>query len=93
MPRRFRIALGTGLATLGLVGTLLVGPVAPVIGQSADSTVEIHQAMDAMMDAMHGPGTADRMHQIPGAEEMMDQCVAMMTRMGRGMMGGGMMGP
>jgi hypothetical protein len=35
-----------------------------------------------MMDAVLGDGTAARMHKVEGAEEMMDQCAAMMAMMG-----------
>jgi len=36
-----------------------------------------------MMDAMHGEGTSQRMHDAMGedAERLMDQCVAMMNMM------------
>lgn len=35
------------------------------------------------MDAMHGEGTSERMHEAmgPDAEALMDQCVAMMNMM------------
>jgi hypothetical protein len=54
--------------------------------------------MDEMMDAMMGPGFSERMDAATAeSEHMMDQCAAMMNRMGmgpdmRGMMGGGMRG-
>jgi hypothetical protein len=40
-----------------------------------------HEQMHQMMDAMHGEGASERMHEAMGedAERMMDQCVAMMT--------------
>lgn len=91
MSRRSRIGLGALLVTAGLTGILVLGPVFPVAAQPADTPAEAHETMDAMMDAMHGPGTADRMHQIPGVEEMMDQGASMMAPMS-GMMDGGMMG-
>jgi len=40
---------------------------------------------------MHGPGSTERMHQVPGAEEMMDQCAHDGDMGGSSMMGGGMM--
>ncbi len=92
MSHSARIALGALLTAVGLAGTLALGPAIPVTAQSASSPAEIHETMDTMMDAMHGPGTADRMHQVPGAEEMMDQCAAMMAAMGSGMMNGMMDG-
>lgn len=95
MSRRTRIALGALITTVGLAGTLALGPAFPVTAQPADPPTGVHETMDAMMDAMHGPGTADRIHQAPGGEEMMEQCAAMMAAMGSGtmdgMMGGGMM--
>ena len=55
-----------------------------------------HEQMHQMMDAMHGAGTSDRMHEAMGedAEMVMDQCVGMMNMMGpmMGMMQGGMPG-
>ena len=60
-----------------------------------------HDQMHAMVDAMHGAGTSDRMHQAmgPAGEQLMEQCAAMMSMstmsggmMDGGMMGGGMMG-
>jgi uncharacterized membrane protein len=59
-----------------------------------------HEDMHRMMDAVHGEGASQRMHESmgPNAEEMMDQCAAMMTMMpetqnmmpgsGPGMLGG-----
>jgi hypothetical protein len=35
-----------------------------------------------MTDAMHGPGTSQRMHAMEGAEEMMDRCSKAMDPMG-----------
>ena len=91
MSRRAQIVLGAALTIVGLAGTLALGPATPVNAQTEGSPAEIHETMDAMMDAMHGSGTTERMHQVPGAEEMMDQCATMMAAMGGGMMGGGMM--
>lgn len=91
MSRRTRIALGGLVTAAGLVGTLALGPAAPVTAQPPDQVSETHETMNAMMDAMHGPGTAERMHQVPGLEEMMDQCAATASSMGSGMMDG-MMG-
>ena len=95
MSRKARISVGAFLAAVGLAGTLALGPAAPVTAQPADQASEAHETMHAMMDATHGPGTAERMHQVPGAEKMMEQCATMMGAMGsgmmNGMMGGGMM--
>lgn len=88
MSCRARITVGALLTALGLAGTLALGPPVPVTAQPADQASEAHETMDAMMDAMHGPGTAERMHQLPGAEEMMEQCATMLEAMGGGMMDG-----
>lgn len=88
VSRRTRIMLGALLAVVALTGMLFFGPTTPVTAQPADQAPATHEAMDAMMDAMHGPGTAEQMHQIPGAEQMMEQCASMMAAMGGAMMGG-----
>lgn len=50
-----------------------------------------HEDMHRMMDAMHGEGTSERMHNAMGAdaERLMAQCASMMTMMQQmqGMMG------
>lgn len=64
-------------------------PMMPADQQSEGAMT--HEQMHQMMDAMHGEGASERMHQAMGddAERMMEQCVAMMNMMsGRpGMMG------
>ncbi len=90
---------GTFLVAVGGLGLLSVIPVAAQArgGQAGASDGDSHSVMHEMMDAMHGEGTADRMHEIEGVDEMMDQCAGMMDAMGRmsNMMGdmsnGGMM--
>lgn len=52
------------------------------VAQQPDPDVRSHQTMHEMMDLMHGEGAAARMHEIEGAEEMMDQCASMMAMMG-----------
>ncbi|MGH8925587.1 MAG: hypothetical protein ACRDWA_13270 [Acidimicrobiia bacterium] len=85
MSRRLRMGIGATLAAVGLVGAVVLGPAASVAAQpGSDATLE---TMNQMKDLMHGPGTADRMRAIPGAEEMMTQCGAMMAA------SGGMMAP
>ena len=53
-----------------------------------------HEQMHAMMDAMHGTGAGQRMHEAmgPDAENAIDRCAATMGTMPNlgGMMGGGM---
>lgn len=90
----WRLALGGGLmaaAVLALSAGTLFAQMEP-----ASPAPPTHQQMHAMMDAMQGEGFSERMHQaMPGSEEMMNQCAAMMGMMQRmdGMMGqGGMPG-
>jgi len=78
--------------TAGLVsaqGPMPLMPMLPAEQQSEAATT--HEQMHQMMDAMHGEGASERMHQAMGedGERMMDQCVAMMNMMSpmRGMMG------
>lgn len=68
------------------------GPMPPPMpaerqSEAATTPEQMHQ----MMDAMHGEGTRQRMHEAMGddAERMMAQCSVMMSMMGgmRGMMG------
>ena len=49
----------------------------------APATQVTHEQMHQMMDAVHGEGTSQRMHEAMGedAERLMDQCVAMMGMM------------
>ncbi len=55
---------------------------------------DLHEAMHAMMDAVHGAGTTERMHEAmgPEGEQLMAQCAAMMGMMGDGGDMGDMMG-
>lgn len=52
-----------------------------------------HEQMHQMMDAMHGAGASQRMHETmgPDGEQLMEQCVAMMGMMGMMHDMGGMM--
>lgn len=77
---------GAALVGIGLTGMAATWS-APALARSTGT--ERHDAMHQMMDAMHGEGTADELHEIEGVDEMMDQCASMMSMMGGGMMGGG----
>ncbi len=86
---------GAVLIAAGLSGLSWTWQASPVSAQRPERGS--HETMHEMIDAMHGPGTADRMHAVEGAEEMMDTCAAMMDMMGGmsgmgSMMGGGMSG-
>lgn len=85
MQKRPRIVIGAILIVAGLIGAFALGPAFPASAQP--SSVATHETMHQMMDVMHGFGTVDRMHAIPGAEEMMTQCAALMAA------SGGMMSP
>ena len=94
--------LVVGLAFLVLGSGLLSGrDSAPAMAfTTASQEQPSHEDMHRMMDAVHGEGASQRMHKAmgPDAEEMMDQCTAMMAMMqemqnmmpgsGPGMMGG-----
>ena len=82
-----------GLAlVVGLLVTLIVLMVSrpifaetpvPTPSGSTAQAIPTHEQMHQMMDAMHGEGTNQRMHEAmgPDAEKMMDQCAAMMNMM------------
>ena len=67
--------------TAGLVSAQGPPPMMPEGTQSEAATT--HEQMHQMMDAMHGEGASERMHQAMGedGERIMDQCVAMMNMM------------
>lgn len=71
-------ATGAIMATVGVAGFAgtVSGPAA------AASTDETSHDMRRMMEAVHGEDAVERMHQVEGADEMMDQCGAMMDAMG-----------
>lgn len=89
---------GVALVALGSLGLVAMLP-ASVAAQQPDPDVRGHETVHEMMGLMHGEGTATRMHEIEGAEQMMDQCASMMatmddmdmSRMGQMMRNGGMM--
>ncbi len=78
-----------GLALLATTSTPLFAQTHPTT--PGEDGAHGHEQMHQMMDAMHGEGASERMHQAmgPDAERMMDQCAGMMGMMqgGRGMMG------
>jgi len=80
-----------GAAFVGLA--LLAATSSPLFAQAdpAAPSAPAHDQMHQMMEAMHGEGTSERMHQAmgPDGDRMMDQCAGMMGMMqgGRGMMG------
>ncbi|MBI4312486.1 MAG: hypothetical protein HY681_12000 [Chloroflexi bacterium] len=84
------VVAGLGVFVVG-GGALFAQPTttAPTAGPPT------HEEMHAIMDAMHGEGTSDRMHQAMAegigmdGEALMEQCVAMTAMMGGS---GGMMG-
>lgn len=100
-PRRIQALAGAALVAVGVAGLAIT--FAPSAGADANAGGR-HGTMHEMMDAMHGAGTAERMHDVEGGEQMMDDCASMMemmssmgSMMGRGraesmMPGDGMMG-
>ncbi|MGH2664091.1 MAG: hypothetical protein ACRDH8_15090 [Actinomycetota bacterium] len=88
MRRTTQALVGAMLLVAGILGLVSTA----TWGASASARArDYHGWMDRMMEAVHGPETVARMHRIPGAEEMMDRCGAMMAMMD-GMSGGMMMG-
>ena len=87
MTNRIKLTIGAGLLALGMLGGATVPALAqsaqPKPSASAGVAVPTHQQMDQMMDAVHGAGTSQRMHQAlgPNAEKTMDSMVAMMGQM------------
>ncbi|MBI3969313.1 MAG: hypothetical protein HY329_27025 [Chloroflexi bacterium] len=73
--------------------TPIPNPFAPAPPNPPAAAAPTHEQMHQMMDARHGAGASQRMHDAmgPDREELMDQCVSMMGLMGggtAGMMGG-----
>jgi hypothetical protein len=82
MPRTRQISqaiAGVAIAALGVTG--LAATWSPT-SATAQSEADSHETMHAMMSAMHGDEAVARMHQVEGAEEMMDECAGMMGSMG-----------
>lgn len=79
LTRRARAVLGAALIAAGVTG--LGFTFAPPAFAEPDGG-DRHETMHQMMNAMHGEGTAERVHRIEGAEEMMDDCASMMSSMG-----------
>lgn len=90
------VVLGIALFALGLTAGTSYAQIARGSLAASPSETITHDQMREMMDAMHGPGTSQRMHEAmgPEAEKIMDECVAMMGMMHQmhGTMGGGMPG-
>jgi len=84
-----RRAIGGGLAGAALLALTAIPsfaqtpPVAPSPSPQPPTMTERspREAMDGMMDAVHGEGTSRRMAEAMGPEgqKMMDQCAAMMS--------------
>ncbi len=94
MQRRYVLLLGGVAAVLAAV-TVTAGVLVAQTPDRARSPMMsgpvTHEQMHQMMDAMHGAGFSERMHEaMPGSEELMEQCVGMMNMMGQmhRMMGG-----
>ncbi|MGH2588605.1 MAG: hypothetical protein ACRDJE_27085 [Dehalococcoidia bacterium] len=85
MSKRLIAAIGGILAGLTLAaltaGTLLAQR--PPSSPGPATAPPSHEQMHQMIDAMHGAGTSERMHEALGADadRLIDQCVAMMAMM------------
>ena len=77
-PRRIQAVAGAALIAIGVTGLGIT--LAPSAGADANSGSR-HGTMHEMMDAMHGAGTAERMHDVEGGEQMMAECASMMEMM------------
>lgn len=77
-----------GVVVLAFVAGVVVGQIWGPDPVRASQTAPGHEQMHEKMDAMHGPGTSQRMHEAmgPDAERVMDQCVRAMEGM-QGMQG------
>lgn len=83
------LSVTAALLSLALTGGVIIAQAAPL--QPEDGAALTHDQMHEMMDAMHGAGFSERMHQaMPGADALIEQCVEMMTMIGQmpGMMDG-----
>jgi hypothetical protein len=78
------LALTAGLASAQ-------GPMLPMPAERQSEATATRDQMRQMMDARHGEGARERVHQAMGEdpEHMMDQCISMMNMMSGmpGMMG------
>ncbi len=109
MKLRTRVGAGAGLVGLSLLAltatqsfaqptdpsTSPTPGAAPTHEHMHQGSAPTHEQMHEMMDAMHGPGATERMHEMMGqgdaqrGEQLMKQCVNMMGMMHQmpGMMG------
>lgn len=73
----------TGLILLAFVAGVLFSLTATTLFAQTPPATPTHEPMHRMMDAVHGTGTSQRMHEAlgPDAEQLMDECVAMMGAM------------
>lgn len=77
-------AAGSVLIGVGLALAFLLLPSAATAQPNGDTNApEVHATMDRMMDAVHGEAISERMHQVEGAEQMMDAGSRMMGSMGQ----------
>lgn len=100
MSRRGKVAIGgavIGLALLALTSSpvLATGTALAASSHGGTGGNAIHEQMHRMMDAVHGEGASQRMHEAmgPNSERMMEECASTMASMQNieGMSGSGMM--
>ena len=101
MTNRGKLGLAGAVAGLALLAFTTGSVFAQQTPTPEPGQAPTHEQMDRAMDAAHGEGTAQRMHEAMGqgdaqrGEQLMQQCVDMMGMMQnmQGMPnGGGMMG-
>lgn len=83
---------GVLMLVAGLLGASLTFPGSTVHAQDSPPSA-LHEQMHVTMDAMMGDNFSARMHaQMPGSEQMMENCAQAMEQMGMHMDGGMMSG-
>ena len=73
MRRRMQLAVGSVLAPIGVVGLVWTASSSQAAPDRVATSAE-HERMHRMMEAMHGPDAVNRIHGMPGGEDMMQAC-------------------
>lgn len=75
-PQFSQALAGVAIAALGVTGLAATWNPTSAAAQSGGDS---HGTMHATMSAMHGEEAVAQMHEVEGAEEMIDQCADMMA--------------
>ena len=78
MRRRTQLLVGSVLTTVGVAGLVGTASLAPVPLHAAAPSAEGQAGTDQMMQAVRGVDAVNGMHAMPGAEDMVQACSAMM---------------